>query len=304
MMNDITLLVLAAGLGSRYKGQKQTDTIGNQEERLMEFALYDAQKLGIKKFVFIVNNRFPKNYKNYLKTVLGSRGCILHFVEQTLQKSIPENYKNKIEGRTKPLGTAHAVLCAQPYVTGPFITVNADDFYGFHAFEAAVNNVCQHKINADTYAMVAFRLQNTLSHNGSVSRGVCTVNRNNLKEVEEFKEIEKTGQGIYGINELGEKKELAEDTWVSMNFWVLPPSFFKLVETRLQQFLQTANMVIAEFYLPDVINYALAENRAMVQVIPTSEQWFGLTYQGDKEAVITAISQQKKAGKYPQKLWS
>lgn len=303
-MNKTTLLVLAAGLGSRYKGQKQIDSISAQEEALMEFGLYDAAKLGFKKFVFIINDQFPEEYKDHLVEVLSRNKKEVHFVEQTKDRFIPDEYLEKLEARKKPLGTAHAVYCAKDIINEPFVTINADDFYGRKSYEVAFKAVQDNEISKDRYAMVAFELINTLSENGTVSRGVSDIEGGMLKGVEEHTAIEKTKEGISGLNENEEKKELKEDTLVSMNFWILDPSYFEFAKRDLVEFLEENEDVSSkEFYLPSVIDKAIQQNEVAVKVLSSSEKWFGLTYQRDKDTAKKEIKKRKENGAYPKKLW-
>ncbi len=303
-MNKISLLILAGGLGSRYQGQKQIDSISKQKESLMEFALYDAVKSGIQKFVFIINNQFPEEYKNHLIDILKKKNCSAYFVEQTLTKYIPEKYQEKLAKRKKPLGTAHAVLCAKDIIQEPFITMNADDFYARKSFEIAVKAIKENKINQENFAMLAFKLKNTLSKNGSVSRGICQLENEKLIAVEEFTKIEKNKNQLKGLNEKLEKQILKENTPVSMNFWILHPSFFALAEKEMISFLEKNKEIISkEFYLPGVIDQSLKENKIKVNVLPTSAQWFGLTYKEDKTFVEEKIAKMKAEKIYPEKLW-
>lgn len=300
----ISLVVLAGGLGSRYKGQKQIDAVSKQNESLMEFALFDAVKLGITKVVFIINDQFPEDYKDYLVNVLKKKNCSAYFVEQTLTKYIPEEFEEKLAERQKPLGTAHAVFCGKDIIREPFITMNADDFYGFESFSTAVRAIQENKIDAENYASLTFKLKNTLSNNGSVSRGICTVKNGNLLEVEEFTNIENTSEGPQGFNELLQKEKLDADAAVSMNFWVLHPSYFEWAEKDLNEFLEDhADLSSKEFYLPSVIDRALKAGEIKVKALPTAAQWFGLTYKGDKEFVSSAIEKLKEQQIYPEKLW-
>lgn len=303
-MDKPTLLVLAAGLGSRYKGQKQVDALTKEGETLMEFALYDALKVGIKKIVFVINDQFPSAYRTHLEEVLKSQGGEVHFVEQTVQSFIPETYYPKLKQRKKPLGTAHAVYCAKAVIDEPFITMNADDFYGAQTFKAAVDSITNGDITATNFGMVAFELKNTLSDNGSVSRGLCQVENYGLKKVEEFTKIEKTTGQVKGLNEALQEKVIDENAQVSMNFWVLHPSFFKMAEQALIDFFETHDdLGKTECYLPTVIDNNIQNGNLSVKVLPTNEQWFGLTYPGDRERVVAKIANQKDEKEYPMQLW-
>lgn len=303
-MKDISLLVLAAGLGSRYNGQKQIDPISDSKETLMEFALYDAVNVGIRKFVFIVNDKFPDDYKEHLRVILAQKDSTVHFIEQTPDKYIPEEFVPQVLDRPKPLGTGHAVYCAKDVINEPFITTNADDFYGFETIKTAYDWVQKDVISPEKFGMLAFKLKNTLSKNGTVSRGVCQVENGYLKHVGEFKKIADSEDGLQGNNEEGQIKSLNEDDLVSMNFWMLHPSFFDMAKRDLETFLKhTDDIAKDEFYLPSVVDNGLKENKIKVDVLSTSEKWFGLTYHNDKKEALTAISDRKAEGAYPEKLW-
>lgn len=303
-MKTTTLLVLAAGMGSRYKGQKQIDGLTAQNEVLMEFALYDAFKIGIQKFVFIINNQFPEVFKTKLTEICTAQEKEIHFVVQTLTKFIPEEFHAKIADRKKPLGTAHAVYCAKEIIQEPFITMNADDFYGKETFQTAMNYIQDNKINSAHFAMVAFELKNTLSPSGAVSRGVCQVKNTQLKSVDEHTNIQQIEADIVGLNEAMQEKKLPPTTLVSMNFWVLHPSFFNMAEKEISAFLsiQKENSK-AECYLPTVIDKNIQDQKLQVEVLSSSEKWIGLTYPGDKARVVAEIALQKKTGVYPTNLW-
>lgn len=305
-MKKPTLLVLAAGLGSRYKGQKQTDTLGDNQETLLEFALYDGVKNGLKKVVFIINNQFPEDYKNYLRDRLEKEGCEVHFIEQTQDKFIPQTYLPKLEGRKKPIGTGHAIYCAKEVIHEPFITINADDFYGRDTLKKAFEIVDSGDLKDDQYGMVAFRLANTLSKNGTVSRGVCQTDNGYLQSVEEYKSIEKVNSILKGVNdETGEERELDVETLVSMNFWVLTPSFFDFAKRDLEVFLEdNEDLSSKEFYLPAVVDNAIQNGEVRVKVKSTNEKWFGLTYRDDKNTAIKEVEALKKKGVYPAQLWN
>lgn len=299
-MNKTTLLILAGGMGSRYKGQKQVDAVSAESESLMEFALYDALKHGIRQFVLIVNAQFPKEYKAHLTQIITEKKAELHFVEQTIDKFIPEEFHLKLKDRNKPLGTAHAVLCAKEIIKGPFITMNADDFYGGQSFEIAQQAIEK----SQDFGIIAFQLKNTLSKNGSVSRGLCQIENQYLKSVEEFTEIQATETVLKGKNENRESKTLNPEDWVSMNFWVLNPKFFEFAERDLLAFLnQHQDLSKVEFYLPSVIDKAIHQNEVKVRISESPEKWMGLTYPNDKELVINEIEDLKEAKIYPENLW-
>ena len=291
-------------MGSRYKGQKQIDGLNANNETLMEFALYDAIKVGIRKFVFIINTQFPADYKNKITSLLSDRDSEVHFVFQTLDKFVPAEYLSKVNSRSKPLGTAHAVLCAKEIIQEPFITMNADDFYGRETFKAAYQHITSGKISETEFALCAFALENTLSENGAVSRGICGISEDKLTQVEEFTNIEFVNETINGLRESDTSKTLNPTDMVSMNFWVLHPSFFEMLSNDLQLFLQrNQDLSKTEFYLPSVIDKAIQEKKVTVSVLSTSEKWFGLTYPGDKDLVMQELKQKKRDQIYPENLW-
>lgn len=303
-MDKTSLLILAGGMGSRYRGSKQIDTVGSGNESLMEFALFDALKIGIRKFVLIINSEFPEDYKIRLQKVIEANDAELNFVIQQPDTLIPERYHSKLQNRKKPLGTGHAVYCAKDVIDGPFVTINADDYYGRQSFENAAELIKNHQISDQFFGMTAFELQNTLSENGSVSRGICRLNGELLESVEEFTSIQKFNNQISGQNKKRESKELNQNDLVSMNFWILDTSFFRLAEDELTEFLEnTEDLSKSEFYLPSVIDKAIRQNRIRVRVLKTSEKWFGLTYREDKENVIGEIEAMQSKGIYPKKLW-
>lgn len=302
--NKVSLLILAGGMGSRYKGQKQVASLNDNDETLMEFALYDAIKVGIRKFIFIVNEQFAIEYKNKITSLLSTRDSEVHFVMQTLYKFIPEAYCSKLNFRTKPLGTAHAVLCAKEVIQEPFITMNADDFYGRATFKTAYQYISSGKISKSEFAICAFALENTLSKYGSVSRGICEVVDDKLAQVEELTNIAYVNNNIIGIGESSESRILDAGDKVSMNFWILHPSFFNMATKDLNLFMRKdQDLSKVEFFLPSVIDNAIHEKKVNVAVLSTSEKWFGLTYPGDKELVMQELKYKKSQGVYPYNLW-
>lgn len=303
-MSKATLLILAAGLGSRYQSQKQVDAVGNDDESLMEFALFDALEVGFRKFVFIINVDFPENFKNKIKHILETNKANCHFVYQTLTKYIPENFHPQLKNRKKPLGTAHAVFCAQELIREPFITINADDFYGRKSFLAAYQAIDNHAITSENFGMIAFPLYLTLSDFGSVSRGICQINNGDLQHVEEYIEIKQNQNEIVGTNISQQIKNLDRAALVSMNFWILHPIIFEYLSSYCNDFfLEEKNLDTAEFFLPTVINKLIQQNKIVLKVYPSSEKWFGLTYPKDKEQVIHQIKALQSQGIYPQNLW-
>jgi UTP-glucose-1-phosphate uridylyltransferase len=301
-MNKISLLILAGGLGSRYNGQKQVDKI-TEAETLMEFALYDALQLGIKKFIFIINNQFPTDYKLHLNEILTKKQAEVYFLIQEKSIYVPEAFHIKIKNRIKPLGTAHAVLCAKDSIHEPFITINADDFYGRNSFRLGIEFA--KKMEGDEFGIIGFELGKTLSENGKVSRGICEIENGNLVSVKEHLNIQKKEEIIQANDESGKGVTLNESDIVSMNLWVLSPKFFEFALNEFVEFLENIqNPESEEFYLPTVIDRAIHQQKIRVKVLKSDEKWMGLTYSEDKNWVKKEIQELKVKGIYPYKLWN
>lgn len=302
--NQLSLVILAGGMGSRYNGQKQIDPIGPNNEALMEYALFDAMEVGISHFVFVINDRFDESTKEYFKNKIENNGGQVDFVLQTITTEIPTKYKETVTSRQKPWGTAHALLTTKHVLKNPFIIINADDYYGRNAFENARKLIDQNLITPHQYGIVSYELAKTLSENGSVSRGICQIENNELKDVVERTNIfKKNGEIIF--EEVSDKGILAQDTAVSMNFWVIHPSIFEAIENKFEKFLEkNATELKAEFFLPQVINEMIHENQIKVLAEKSKDQWFGMTYPQDKITVQNEMT--KKIGQeiYPEKLWN
>lgn len=295
------MLILAGGMGSRYKGQKQVDTISGNET-LMEFALYDALNFGIRNFVLIINSQFPIDYKNKLTQILNQKGAQIHFIVQDNQLLIPEVFQSRFDHRKKPLGTGHAVLLAKDFINGSFLTMNADDFYGRETFRLGIEMAQNLQVNE--FGLIAFDLGNTLSENGKVSRGICKSKNGKLVSVEEHTEIEFNGYDLVGMNSNNEVSKLNETDQASMNLWVLQPSFFHLTEKSFHTFLENiVNDQKDEFYLPIIIDQAIQNQQVEVLIQQTPSKWMGLTYAEDKLWVQEEIRKQINNGEYPNRLW-
>lgn len=301
--NQLSLVILAGGLGSRYNGQKQIDPIGPNKESLMEYSIYDAMAVGINHFVFVINQQFENETRKYFKKIIEERGGFVEFILQTTYSSVSRNYFDHIIDRQKPWGTGHALLVAKSHITDQFIVINADDYYGKDAFMKAVTLVTDGEITPNKYGIVTYQLENTLSENGSVSRGVCKIVNQTLKDVEERTNIFRYHDKI--IFEEDQISGMIEaNTQVSMNFWVLHSSIFRALEDKFELFMKLhAKEFKAEFFLPQVINELIHENKIEVVATPSSDQWFGMTYPQDKEMVKEEINQKIDLGFYPRKLW-
>lgn len=304
-MVNLSLVILAGGMGSRYNGQKQVDPIGPSHETLMEYSIFDAFSIGIHHFVFIINQEFDLKTKKYFQNIIERNGGTVEFILQTTYTAVSRSIYDTIENRKKPWGTGHALLIAKSHLSNPFIVINADDFYGRKAFEKAKDLVQQELILPNRYGMVAYKLKNTLSENGSVSRGICTVEKELLSYVVERTNIFVDNEGVIVYENEGANYPLDEESPVSMNFWVLHPSIFRNLEDKFNQFLkENATQLKAEFFLPKVINDMIKEDQLEVIVKKSNENWFGMTYPDDREIVVNSIQNLIENNKYPKTLWS
>ncbi|WP_268033222.1 nucleotidyltransferase family protein [Algoriphagus sp. PAP.12] len=300
MTQKPTLLVLAAGMGSRYGGDKQIDGFGPNGETILEYSIYDAIKAGFGKVVFIVRKEILKEAKEIFLPKLEGK-IEVDWVVQTLESFVPEELKQK--DRKKPFGTAHAVLCAKDAVNEPFAVINADDFYGKEAFDV-LGKFLATDVRPDLHAMVGYAVQNVLSDNGTVSRGVCETNeKGQLIGMVERTSIAREGDKIISRGE-GEVFEIPEDTPVSMNFWGFHQCVFGEIERMWAEFLP-ANLdnLKSEFYIPTVANNLIKEGKAAYEILPGGKTWFGVTYSDDKPIVIAALKKLHDEGEYPSKLW-
>jgi choline kinase len=295
-----TLLILAAGMGSRYGGIKQMDAFGPSGETIIDYSIYDAIKSGFGKIVFIIRKDFADNFKNIFESKLKGKIETV-YVMQEMDSYIDE--PGLAEGRAKPWGTAHAVLCAKDYIHEPFAVINADDFYGRDGFEKA-DKFLTGEVSASTWCIIGYQLSKTLSENGTVSRGVCKADaQGNLIGIAERLKIYAEGNKIID-EENNTKVELAADTPVSMNFWGFYPNAFEYIELLFKKFLkENAGNPKAEFFIPIIGDSYIKEQKGKIKVIPTSAQWFGVTYKEDAPGVKNSIEKLIAAGEYPKNLW-
>ncbi|HKH59180.1 MAG TPA: sugar phosphate nucleotidyltransferase [Flavitalea sp.] len=295
-----TLLILAAGMASRYGSMKQIQSFGPGGETIMDYSIYDAIRAGFKKVVFIIRKEFAKDFQDIFELRLKGK-VSLDYVYQDLQ-SFSDGFQIPAD-RTKPWGTAHAVLCAKDAVHEPFAVINADDFYGRDAFEKAykfLTTDCNEKV----YSIIGYELLKTLSENGTVNRGVCQVDHlGNLTSIAERLNIaKKDGKIICDDNQ--EPKELPIDSQVSMNFWCFHPSIFQYSERLFREFLQkNIENPKAEFFIPIVADQFINDREGVIKEIPTTAQWFGVTYKEDAPDVKESLNQLVEAGEYPPSLW-
>jgi NDP-sugar pyrophosphorylase family protein len=296
-----TLLILAAGMASRYGSMKQTQGFGPAGETIMEYSIYDAIKAGFGKVVFIIRKDFAEGFKNNFEPKLQGK-IKTEYVYQEMDYFL--NGQPIPEGRTKPWGTGHAVLCAVDAIKEPFAVINADDFYGRDAFVKAaafLNTECTDK----KYAIIGYELAKTLSEHGTVSRGVCQVDSdNNVVSIKERTKIYKEGEGIVYEDDEG-KHSVPFSSSVSMNFWCFHPALFGTTEKLFQQFVQeNSHNIKAEFFIPILAEDFMHQHGGHIKVIPCSSQWFGVTYKEDAPVVKASVDKLVADGEYPASLWA
>ncbi|MDO4552464.1 MAG: sugar phosphate nucleotidyltransferase [Bacillota bacterium] len=304
-MRDPALVIMAAGMGSRFGGLKQMAPIGKEGEPILMFSLYDALQEGFRKFVFIIKEEMEKDFQELVLSRLPS-GLALHCVFQRLE-DLPGG-RIPPEGRTKPWGTGHAVLCAAPVLNEPFAVVNADDFYGRDAFRVMYERLArQEDDELYRFSMVGYQVRNTVTAHGHVTRGVCTVENGYLTGIQErFRVSLLEGAVCFSEDEGKSWTALEDHTPVSMNFWGFSRGFLVEAEKRFPLFLDRAlveNPLKGEFLLPAIVNELIEEGKATVEVLSSSARWYGVTYKEDLPAVAEAIQQLQTEGTYPERLF-
>ncbi len=290
MKFNATLVVMAAGMGSRFGGLKQIEPIGPKGEALLDFSVYDAKKAGFTKVVFVIKHEIEKDFKE----IVGKRVEKVLPTEYVFQEvnDLPEGFTCP-EGRTKPWGTGQAILCCKDAVHEPFAIINADDYYGQSAFKKIYDQL---KADSENYCVVGYRLANTLTENGTVSRGVCVVEDGFLKKIDERTKIKDCK---YTEDDGETWVEMPEDTVVSMNFWGLNPDIFALLEREFKAFLkENINVPKSEFYIPIVIGDLVKNGEKAVKVLVAEDRWYGVTYKEDKPAVVKALGDIVASGAY------
>lgn len=296
---DLTLLIMAAGMGSRFGGLKQIEPIGPNNEFITDYSIYDAKRAGVNKVVFIIKKENLEVFENTIgKRIAESIPVEYVFQSDTLEVN-GEKYK-----REKPWGTAHAILSAKDNIHENFIVINSDDFYGKEAYQVATGFFDSDR-KQNEFALVGYKVANTLTENGSVKRGVCETEANYLKTVVESKVERENGKIIARPLSGEEPFETSENTLVSMNLFLLNPYIFTLIEEKLEDFINTNkdNLETAEYLIPDLIQTAIDEGKITMEVLETSAKWEGVTYKEDKESVVQAIQKMIKEGEYPEYLW-
>lgn len=300
-----TLLVLAAGMGSRYGSLKQMDGVGPNAEAIIDYSIYDAIRAGFGKVVFVIRHSFEEEFKEVFHPSRFGGRIAVDYVFQELDK-LPEGFTLP-QGREKPWGTNHAVMMgAEAIKAEPFAVINADDFYGQEAYQTTADYLRSVAGQRNHYCMVGYELEKTLSDHGSVSRGVCTVDRNgNLVSMVERTCIEREGSKVVFQDEKGAFQTLDPETPVSMNIFGFTPDYFEYSEAYFPEFLrENEENLKAEFYIPIMVNQLVASGKAQMRVLRSSAQWFGVTYKEDRPAVVARIRTLIDAGVYPEKLWA
>ena len=305
-MKKPVLVIMAAGMGSRYGGLKQIDPVDNEGHIIMDFSIYDAKRAGFEKVVFIIKKAIEKEFK----AGIGDRISQYMDVEYVYQEldTLPEGFEVP-EGRVKPFGTGHAILSCKDVVDGPFAVINADDYYGVHAFQEIYNYLTENEDDEKYhYAMVGYILSNTLTENGYVSRGICEMDKDAfLTGITERTHIEQRDMGVQFTEDDGQTwEDIAADSIVSMNMFGFTASMLKELECRFPEFLEKGlkeNPMKCEYFLPSVVSDLIEEDKADVKVLRSEDRWYGITYKEDKEAVVSAVQKLKDKGVYPQHLW-
>jgi len=299
----LTLVVLAAGMGSRYGALKQIDRVGRGGEVLLHYAVYDAMRAGFEKVVFIIRHAIEQDFREVVLKRIDSR-VKYSIAYQELDTLIPPEIFKKAQenGRTQPWGTTHALLCAADQIDSPFLVINSDDFYGHEAF-AAMGQFLRNPALADG-AIVTYVLNKTLSLQGAVTRGVCTVHDGLLKSIEELHAIEKKGNIIFNTSPDGKKKQLMPDTPVSMNFWGFPASSLAHIKVFFDEYLVSlANTRRHECYIPLAVDYLIKKNLLKVQQLKVVADWFGITWKEDHQEALRRIMSLEQKGVYTSPLW-
>ncbi len=305
-MEKPVLVIMAAGMGSRYGGLKQIDPIDAEGHMIIDFSIYDAKQAGFEKVVFIIKKENEQIFREKIGDRIAGHMEVAYAFQEL--NDLPEGFEVP-EGRVKPWGTAHAVLAVRDIVHGPFAVINADDYYGRHAFEVIYQYLTTHQDDSlYRYTMVAYRLKNTVTENGSVARGVCTLNdAHELTAVTERTKIEQRPDGIaYTEDDGATWISLPENTLVSMNMWGFTESILKEIRSGFPEFLKKGleeNPLKCEYFLPSVVTTLLEEHKASVSVLESEDKWYGVTYREDKPTVVQAIQSMKDNGFYPVHLW-
>lgn len=300
-MRKPSLVIMAAGMGSRYGGLKQIESIDSYGHTLIDYSIYDAIEAGFREITFVIKKEIDADFRSVMEPHLRGKDVKVNYVYQELHK-LPSGYSIP-SGRVKPWGTAHAVLCCKDVIDAPFAVINADDYYGKSAFRDMYAFLSSLPEDSDhSYAMIGYRIKNTVSPSGTVSRGICHQDEEGmLTHIVERSKIMPEGDKIY-FYEGDEKEELHPDSLVSMNFWGFDPSFILECESRFKTFLDDAvvnDPLKGEFYLPKVVASLISEGAASVKVMESRDRWYGVTHREDHDSVAEAFSKMIENGEYP-----
>ena len=302
-MKDITLVIMAAGMGSRYGGLKQIDPIGANGEIILDYSVYDAIEAGFDKVIFVIKHEIEEDFKSIMQGKYENK-IKIEYAYQDIN-NLPDGYSVP-EGRVKPWGTGHAVLSCDGMIDGPFAVINADDYYGKETFQLIYNELKNIKAENE-FCMVGFKVENTLTENGHVARGVCQIDENGyLTDIVERTKIAIRDGKIMFTEDDGETwTEIQRGSTVSMNCWGFSGMMMPELKARFASFLDNNkdNMLKCEYFLPFVVDDLLKEGKVTVKVMDTTEKWYGVTYKEDKEAVVNALKQKIADGVYPEKIW-
>ena len=302
-MKKPVLVIMAAGMGSRYGGCKQMDPVGGHDQVILDYSIYDARRAGFETVVFVIKEEIEADFRARVGARV-ERHMDVRYAFQRMD-DLPPGYRVP-EGRTKPWGTAQAALAARPFLDGPFAILNSDDYYGPSAFQTIYDYLCVHP-QGDEYAMVAYRLENTVTDHGYVTRGVCQVGEEGLLTgIVERTRIEKGPPLRFSEDSGATWTQLPGDTMVSMNFWGFTPSLLDRAAARFPEFLDRAlreNPMKAEYLLPTLVGRLISEGEVSVRALASGDRWYGVTYREDKPAVSAAIARMTGEGLYPDRLW-
>ena len=306
-MKQPVLVVMAAGMGSRYGGLKQIDPVDEHGNIIIHYSLFDAYRAGFRKAVFVIKGELEETFKEVIGPKVPEK-MEIEYVHQVMT-DLPAGFSVPAE-RTKPWGTAHAALAARNAVDGPFAIINADDYYGVGAFKTIYDYLCAHPDSQDCYeyTMVGYLLRNTVTENGSVARGVCTTNAEGYLDtiIERTKIVKGEEMPRFTEDDGATWTDLPGDTIVSMNMWGFTRSYLDEAEARFPAFLEQTmrtNPLKGEYFLPSVVSQLLEEKKARVRVLSSEDKWYGVTYKEDKPVVVNALAEMRNSGIYPQNLW-
>lgn len=305
-MKEPILLIMAAGMGSRYGGLKQMDPVGPSGEVILDYSIYDAKRAGFKRVIFLIKHEIEEDFKRIVGSRIEKHMDVTYAFQQLDKIPVPFTVP---EGRVKPWGTGHAVLCCKEYIDAPFVVINADDYYGPGAFQQAYDILSKAQDDDKyRYMMVGYRISNTLTENGHVARGVCSLNEEgHLTGMVERTHIIKTSDGPLYTEDGEVYYRLPKDSLVSMNMFGFTPSMAQELENGFPAFLEDAirnNPLKGEYFLPTVVNNLLSAGKATVAVLPCQDRWYGVTYQADKPVVMDALRSKTEEGLYPSPLWA